>query len=324
MPAAETVADALQHLPASLSRARVVHSVHLSAACLFVYDHLTTFSEEVDLVWTARWGPGKILFLLARYPAWPELLSTMYIELFDVRPSVCHGVFTYMTWSVILGIAASEIILVLRTWAIWNGMRYMLLSLGLLLLSVFVAACYLVAFYISESTFISASSVAPGLSGCVLRSSTQRVALAWIIFTAFELLIVVLTLVKGIEHFKHGSSSNLLTSLYRDGIIYFICMFAISVANVTVVYTTPAEYLVLLSFMQRSFHSIFACRIILHIQAAARGPAETTGRFTCTLLHEDPSWYATRRASAWDGRHLSALPEPLGLEYETPEKTQFV
>lgn len=52
----------------------------MSATCLFVYDYFTTFSDEVDFIWKARCGPGKLLFLLVRYVTWPELLSLIYIH----------------------------------------------------------------------------------------------------------------------------------------------------------------------------------------------------------------------------------------------------
>lgn len=40
-----------------------------------MYDHAITFLDEIDLVWSSSWGPGKILFLFARYMTWPELVS---------------------------------------------------------------------------------------------------------------------------------------------------------------------------------------------------------------------------------------------------------
>lgn len=51
-----------------------------------MYDHALTFLDEVELVWPAPWGAGKILFLLTRYMTWPELLSGL---IRGSAPSLC-------------------------------------------------------------------------------------------------------------------------------------------------------------------------------------------------------------------------------------------
>lgn len=43
-----------------------------------MYDYAVTLLDEVQLVWPAAWGPGKILFLLARYMTWPEVSLAIY------------------------------------------------------------------------------------------------------------------------------------------------------------------------------------------------------------------------------------------------------
>lgn len=301
------VLKSLQPVFASLHRGQTVHFLHVAAAALFIYDYFTTFAEEVALIWPAQWGSGKILFLLARYITWPELVIVLYIELFDVKPTLCHAIYTYATWSILAGIVISDMILILRTWAIWGANRAILVMLSVLLVAITATNCYIVAYYIRNTVFISANSVVPGVQGCVIISSTRRIGVAWITLTAFEFVIVLMTVVKGVEHFRK-SSSNLISSLYRDGILYFIYLFSISLTNLVFVYATPAEYIVLLAQLQRAFHAILSCRIILHLRAASAAQHSETlsGTVVSTAIGNarwaaDAAWMPRHNVSAWFG-----------------------
>ncbi|THH18065.1 hypothetical protein EW146_g2864 [Bondarzewia mesenterica] len=81
-------------------------------------------------------------------------------------------------------------------------------------------------------------------------------------------VILALTLVKGIPQYRQ-SNSPLIISLYRDGIMYYIYLFVLSVINVTVLLTAPREYANLLSLLQRVLHSVLSSRILLHLRQAA-------------------------------------------------------
>ncbi|EJD44945.1 hypothetical protein AURDEDRAFT_166132 [Auricularia subglabra TFB-10046 SS5] len=271
---------ALQPVFRSLERAKVVYFMHVSATCVFVYDHLTTFSDEVELVWPTAWNAGKIFFLIERYLTWPELLLTIYreshdlVELSDVDPQFCHNMFTYISWSTTFAIIVTDMILVLRTWALWGARRSILAFLVLFLIAVAAADSVIVVYYIDKTVFMRAADAIPVLHGCVIKSSTNRIAIGWIVLTSFELVIVVLTLIKGIAHFRTGHS-NLITSLYRDGILYFVYLFALSLCNLLFIYTAPKEYIALFGPMQRAFNAILSCKIIMHLQAALTVRAST-------------------------------------------------
>ncbi|EJD38835.1 hypothetical protein AURDEDRAFT_172155 [Auricularia subglabra TFB-10046 SS5] len=305
---------ALEQLFASLERGTNVHYLHVSAAFLFIYDYFTTFSDEVDLIWKARCGPGKLLFLVVRYVTWPELLALLYIELFDVSTTVCYGVFKYSAWSLLFGITASEMVLILRTWAIWGARRSTLLLLSLLLLAVTIVNCYIVEYYIEHTTIVRGKGFLPGVTGCILVHSTRRVGVAWICETVFELVIVVLTLIKGIEHFK-TSSLSLFPSLYRDGVLYFVFLFTISLVNMTVLFSAAEEYIILLAETQRAFHALLACRIILHLRsAAATRRVDAVARpgpfgFGIHAPESRSSSAQTRSVSAWFGNESVKTPD---------------
>ncbi|EJD32275.1 hypothetical protein AURDEDRAFT_178680 [Auricularia subglabra TFB-10046 SS5] len=139
--------------------------------------------------------------------------------------------------------------------------------------------------YVRNTIFVRASQLVPSLKGCVIAQSPRRIAFGWMTLTLFELgaavfalrklvvlnilsVIVILTLIKGIEQFRLGHASNLITSLYRDGILYFIYLFVLSLGNMLSIFIAPSEYVVLFGVAQRAFNAILSCRIIMHLQAA--------------------------------------------------------
>lgn len=263
----------LASLIGSLQRGQTVHYLHVASACLFFYDHLTTVADEIALIWRAPWSTGKVLFIASRYIAWPEFLVSLSIELFEGPEGRCYSAFVYISWSIVAGITVAETVLVLRTWAIWGGRRIVVLGLAFLLLVITAVNAWIMVEYAKRTRVTQL----PGIVGCVVTSSSHTIGLAWINISAFEFVIVSMTVAKGIEHFR-SSSSTLLASLYRDGILYYVFLLAVSLANMIFVISAPAEYIVLLAELQRAFHAILSCRIILNLRAVRSAPRIASSR----------------------------------------------
>ncbi|EJD38833.1 hypothetical protein AURDEDRAFT_116344 [Auricularia subglabra TFB-10046 SS5] len=242
-------------------RGQIVHYLHVASACAFAYDHFTTLADEIELIWRAPWGIGKALFLASRYLAWPEFIILLYMDLLHIPESQCYGGFVYLTWSILVGIFVAQTVLILRTWAIWGGHRIVMQALASLLLTITIVNMWVVV----RCTRHTHLSELPRMAGCVVVSSSKSIASAWVAISSFELLIVLMTVFKGIEHFRLGSST-LIASLYRDGIMYYIFLLSVSLANMIFVTSAPDEYIVLLAELQRAFHAILSCRIILNLR----------------------------------------------------------
>ncbi|EJD38829.1 hypothetical protein AURDEDRAFT_172149 [Auricularia subglabra TFB-10046 SS5] len=277
-------------LVASLQRGQTVHYLHVASACAFAYDHITTLADEVILIWRAPWGVGKALFLASRYLAWPEFIFLLYMDLFDVSEKLCYGGFVYLTWSIFAGILIAQVVLILRTWAIWGGQRRIIQALALLLLTITTVNLWIVARYIQHTRLKEMS----GIHGCLVTSSSKSIASGWIAISSFEFVIVVMTVLKGIEHFA---------SLYRDGIMYYIFLLSVSLANMIFITSAPDEYIVLLSELQRAFHAILSCRIILNLRAA-----HATSQITSAGTETVSGWFGAmgQRASVSDASPASA------------------
>ncbi|KAG7087663.1 hypothetical protein E1B28_013611 [Marasmius oreades] len=69
-----------QEYPLPLIAQHLRASIYVSAAGLvmLIYDHILTFSDEVELIWRARWTTPKALFLILRYFVPPTLIIHMH------------------------------------------------------------------------------------------------------------------------------------------------------------------------------------------------------------------------------------------------------
>jgi len=165
-----------------------------------------------------------------------------------------------------VGVGIAEIILAMRTWVIWSRDRRVALGLGLLLVLLWIP----VFFFLNEALSSLVFTVPPKLNtpGCFLASQKNILYVVFILIMIFETVILTLTLIKGLEHFKKASSP-LVTVLYRDGMLNYVYLFILSIINLAVITSAPHGYTTLLTAMQRVVHSILSGRILLHLRQAA-------------------------------------------------------
>ncbi|KZV87619.1 hypothetical protein EXIGLDRAFT_773474 [Exidia glandulosa HHB12029] len=252
----------------SLQRSQVSRYANVASTCLFIYDYILTLPSEIELVWPGPWTQGKVIFLTTRYLAWPEVVLVIYQQTSDIPASQCHAFFTYFAWSTTWGLAASELILILRTWALWDRKRVVLYGLIFLLVALWIPDSYMMSVIIQKTTFVASSTFSPALKGCFVTGSTTLISMSWIILMVMDFIILSLTVLRGIHHFRFRSST-LIVSLYRDGILYFVYLFSLSLANVVLLYTTAPEYTILINQILRVLHAMLSCRIILGLRAIA-------------------------------------------------------
>ncbi|EJD38088.1 hypothetical protein AURDEDRAFT_172850 [Auricularia subglabra TFB-10046 SS5] len=130
-----------------------------------------------------------------------------------------------------------------------------------LLVLLYSADCYLMQDHLRTITFFSISEVDPHAAKfsdnnfCLGTAHTKSLSIMWVTVAAFELVIFVMSAMKGLGHLYQRRSS-LISSIYRDSMLYFVFLFGFSAANAVVVYT----YL---------HYAIVLGLLILHIRAAA-------------------------------------------------------
>jgi len=270
--------------------------VNVATAALLIYDYFLTFDSEVSLVWPAPWGLGKILFLLTRYLPRIDTAIVLYHNLKPrLNPGACVLAYKGTGWMFVFDIAIAEVIMSLRTWAIWNKDRRVGIGLAILFCSMLTAACVLFSPFVKSLTFAPAPN--PAIVGCFMTGGNHMLSAVYVLLTVFETSIFILTLLKGarirtpcekqsnvLVNFKcrialrYGRASYVAATLYRDGIIYYFYLFVITISNIVALSMAPPVYATgILSLFQRGMHSLLAVRIILHLREANARTANRTG-----------------------------------------------
>ncbi|KAF9448157.1 hypothetical protein P691DRAFT_801270 [Macrolepiota fuliginosa MF-IS2] len=232
-------------------------------------DWLLTFELEVSLIWKARWNTSKILYLLARYLPFIDTSVVMYHQFGNALPvTVCKITYEYAAWMFIVGMACAELILTLRTWAVWEKDKRLTYGLPVLFGATWMTGFFIMGFYL-RSTIHQASPV-PQVLGCIVRDTSAILSACYILLMAYDACILFLMIIRGISVFRSGGDSRFMRVVYRDGIIYYIYLFGLSLFNTVVILKLPSDYVNLLVMVERVMHSVLACRVILHIRHQGR------------------------------------------------------
>jgi len=260
---------ALGQLIQCLTNHRLAISIEVASATLIYYDWLLTSNDELDWLW--RRGKGiyaRVLFVLARYPA----LASAIIILIPLRISL-RNTTIYLNFITIL---CSELVLAMRTWAIWQS-NPRILAFLIILVIVCGAPAFAVIHRDMFTTDLVNVKVVPvtttwdSVQQC--RVSLSAVTLAWVVpyigIMVFEVVVLVLTLCRVVQCYRFQvfptPKSILLEALWIDGIMYFFFMLLLGMLNVALaLHVSDVQLRVGLTQLQTMAHSILSTRIVLH------------------------------------------------------------
>ncbi|KAJ7589035.1 hypothetical protein C8J56DRAFT_29663 [Mycena floridula] len=261
-----------------------------------LYDYSITFSMEVEHIWLAKPSAITIIYLIQRYLPFIDSVALEIYILFSTWPNgpsqrYCAVTFPLRAALFQVGFAFSEVILTLRVYAVWS--RNKRLSI---LLPLFYAICFLPSFVILGvflKTLRYAAPIRPDV-GCIVSEGSALLFLCWILLAVYDLGILILMLTQGVRTYRLGGNLGLYNVVYRDGIIYYIYLFALSSINVVVVLTSSRDLASLLASTARVVHALLTSRVVLHIrqQAGKRQSKSLTPSWTLgePQFVAEPEW----------------------------------
>lgn len=263
------VLQALQHQ-------QLVAYLDVVSASLFLYDYLLTLPMEIALIWPSKWCLLKMLYIAQRYTPFYDTLGLVLHHQFalNLSPTYCLTNYKISGWSYISSIAISEVILALRLWAIYDQSHRVALWLA-----IFFLACWIPNFTIMGHFLKSMGFAPPPIPypGCFIIAGSPILAVCWILMMIYDAGNVVMMSLRGYTAYRSGGNSHFLNVVYRDGIIYYFCLFLVSTVNVVVINILPPDLVHLLSSFERILHSILTSRIVLHIrEVGSMTPASDT------------------------------------------------
>ncbi|KAJ7260106.1 hypothetical protein C8J57DRAFT_1514809 [Mycena rebaudengoi] len=254
--------------------------VNVASLTLLSYDVLLNLSEEYHHIWKSKWSLIKCLYLWSRYGPFIDTAITVLRGelLLGVSPTSCNTLAKFNTVFSIFGIVVTEIILIIRTYALYGSSKKVLTFCVVVWLSVGGICTW--------ATIIWSNSVVMDyFLPCDLAEGSRVLVACYVSLLVGETVIVLLTLWKFVHYKLSGvagfRSSRLMISFYRDGIMFYVAILAIFIGIVVLQSGLPTgSGLTLLRVM----HSILACQLVIHVRVVASDEDMGTVRKTNSLL----------------------------------------
>jgi len=176
-----------------------------------------------------------------------------------------------------VGVVVAEAILIARTFAIYSRSYPVLAFLVIMRVGTLAGSLYITEQWNKHMTF--SPSPVPTILPCVFLA--DGAADAWIDFlfiAIFDSFIVILTIYKAISLWRSGiSKANLMTTIYRDGMGYFVVLFVVSVTNSVLLKVEGdrgSAYFDFFGLFQRVVQAILSSRIIINVRKALVSPTD--------------------------------------------------
>ncbi|KAF8877963.1 hypothetical protein BD779DRAFT_1226796 [Infundibulicybe gibba] len=243
--------------------------VCLASFTILVYNYVLTFEQELGVIWMSQWTITKMFFVLTRYIPFINMALIMY-HLFspNLHGHACFVVYQGTIWMFVIGLLIAEGILTLRTWAIWGRTHPRLNVILPIVFAIFGISEFSMMVVFARSMIV-VPSVPVLLPSCLITGRTHAIVICWTILMVYDALMLVIMVTQGLKNFPLEGNSRLLKVVKRDGIIYYCYIFALSVLNIVIVLTQPADLLFLFAPLECVIHSVLTAQIIFHIRAEA-------------------------------------------------------
>ncbi|KAJ3561483.1 hypothetical protein NP233_g10166 [Leucocoprinus birnbaumii] len=225
----------------------------LAAFAMLVYDHILTFSQEVDRIWLHRISAATVLFLVNRYGTLIQFII------------VVTGL-----------LAVGQLVMILRVYAIYDrNIRV------LAFLMVLWAAQIVISIYGLRTGF--PAPLSKGLVGCILNGEGPLFPSVWIAPLVTDSVIFFLT-INRTKHYLHHllspfmseAAAKALMILVRDGTMYFFVIFMANLLNTLMFFLGPPD----IKAIAASFSQLLTCtmlsRLVLNLRAVMSEKDSTT------------------------------------------------
>jgi len=159
----------------------------------------------------------------------------------------------------------AEILLTIRTWACWGEARWLTIGLPIFFLVVWVIVYVFLGFFLRTVEFIRPPHYAIPF-GCFYVEADSVLVACWAAMMVYDAGLLLLMGIRGFPTLKGMGKETLSKVVYRDGLIYYLFLFVLSLVNIVIILCLPYEYVNLFTTLERVMYSILTCRAILHIR----------------------------------------------------------
>ncbi|KAK7029860.1 hypothetical protein R3P38DRAFT_2932000 [Favolaschia claudopus] len=226
-----------------------------------LYDSLLQIEGEYRYIWTSRWTLIKCLYLWTRYAAILNGLISL------ANSTTCNKIATFLTVFGGLTISVTTMILMVRTYTLYERSKKLLLFFFALWFGVGGFMFWAVTKWIG----VGNSSIAANSNFECWTTQDGLHSIGFLCYLSLligESVIVLLTLGIVIRRFSRDMN-GLLQSLYRDGVWFYIAILPFTVATVAITLSSRPGLSKLLDSPLLTMHALLVCRMIIHAREIA-------------------------------------------------------
>ncbi|RPD65327.1 hypothetical protein L226DRAFT_557906 [Lentinus tigrinus ALCF2SS1-7] len=242
------------------------------AFTLSLLEIISTFPEEIALVWPNKLDLMKVVFLVNKYSPLLDTTLSITLDIFTYEAKSCAIQYQILAYWYITGILFSEFILIARTRALWQFNPFvtaLLLGAGLEMVALVL--------YITHET-ISYTEYPEGpllrIAGCLPSIQDQDLWPAYMYMILAETGIVFLTLFKWYLEPVDLKRGRLFATMYRDGSLFFAIVLVLSVVNLLVMLFAPQDMSSSMQMPLRVIHSALCTRVLLNLRHASKSTSD--------------------------------------------------
>ncbi|KAG2344917.1 hypothetical protein BDR05DRAFT_998918 [Suillus weaverae] len=233
-------------------------------ATFWIYDYVCSLDEEWMFLRQSRRTRVKVLYIIARYVPFLFVITDVFLNFApNENTKKCKILVNIFSSLGVISLACSECFFVLRTYALWNSNKMVLVAMLSTLFTIivsFIGIC----FSAIATSHVTTSAI-PGITGCYRSSTSVQFFLPFLLLFVFQLGLVTLTLIRVFQTWR-TSNSAMHTVLVKHNMFYYICGLFLSAVNVLApTMVSDPIYYSLLEDLQAFILAILATRMHLYL-----------------------------------------------------------
>ncbi|KAF5381177.1 hypothetical protein D9757_009446 [Collybiopsis confluens] len=225
------------------------HYLDLAGFVILIYDCILTFDREVQLFWSwHKTGFGSMLFYVNRYLTLLGMIPYFYLS-GGPRKSIDDDAVAIYLEALIFAIQiVTSVLFILRLYALYGGNIRIAIFLTAVLLGVIINAFVQL---FKENQDSSENELPPAVANQVgslqpysipdVKGVTERfhfralhMVYIWIGIFIFDICVFALTVYKTLKMWRENSRGGIGMIIMRDGLMYFVVIALINLANIFV------------------------------------------------------------------------------------------
>ncbi|KAG2032390.1 hypothetical protein BDR03DRAFT_1094973, partial [Suillus americanus] len=197
-----------------------------STATFWTYDFVCSLDQEWTFLLQSRWTKVKGLYIITRYI--PFVLIVLELCSQNENPENClifANIFTYIG---VISLTLSEFFFVLRTYALWNNNRIVLIVVLCAFFATIVSCMGIL--LPASTTFDGSIGPIPDIPGCSQSVQGVELFLPFVLSFTFQLGLICLTITRAIQRWR-SARGPLFAILVKHNIFYYACGLLFSAVN---------------------------------------------------------------------------------------------